>query len=70
MKAFIVDRYGSADRLRASEVPDLKMGEDDVLISGAIRLVLDRIFPFESTKEAMAYVEKGRAKGKVVVKAR
>ena len=31
---------------------------------------LDRVFPFESTKEAMAYVETGRAKGKVVVKIR
>ncbi|CAE6806945.1 NADP-dependent oxidoreductase [Paraburkholderia nemoris] len=36
--------------------------------SGAIRPVVERIFPFESTKEAMAYVETGRAKGKVVVK--
>jgi alcohol dehydrogenase len=36
--------------------------------SGAIRPVVDRVFPFESTKEAVAYVEKGRAKGKVVVK--
>ena len=38
--------------------------------SGIIRPVMDRVFPFESTKEAMAYVEKGRAKGKVVVKVR
>src|SRR6202162_5365861 len=38
--------------------------------TGAICPVLDRVFPFESTKEAMAYVEKGRAKGKVVVKVR
>ncbi len=38
--------------------------------SGAIRAVVDRVFPFESTKEAVAYVEKGRAKGKVVVKVR
>jgi NADPH:quinone reductase-like Zn-dependent oxidoreductase len=38
--------------------------------SGVIRPVVDRIFPFESTKEAMAYVEKGRAKGKVVIKLR
>jgi alcohol dehydrogenase len=36
--------------------------------SGAIRPVVDKVFPFESIKEAMAYVEKGRAKGKVVVK--
>jgi Zinc-binding dehydrogenase len=35
--------------------------------AGAIRPVLDRVFPFESVKDAMAYVESGRAKGKVVV---
>lgn len=35
--------------------------------SGAILPVVDRIFPFASTNEAMAYVDKGRAKGKVVV---
>ncbi|MEO8577046.1 MAG: NADP-dependent oxidoreductase [Gemmatimonadales bacterium] len=34
---------------------------------GIIRPVMDRVFPFASTKEAMAYVESGRAKGKVVV---
>ena len=38
--------------------------------SGIIRPVVDRVFPFESTKEAMAYVETGRAKGKVIVKVR
>lgn len=36
--------------------------------SGIIRPVVDRVFPFESTNEAIAYVETGRAKGKVVVK--
>ena len=35
--------------------------------SGIIRPVVDRVFPFESTDEALAYVEAGRAKGKVVV---
>ncbi|AWV00026.1 NADP-dependent oxidoreductase [Burkholderia sp. JP2-270] len=35
--------------------------------AGVIRPVVERIFPFESTKEAMAYVETGRTKGKVVV---
>ena len=35
--------------------------------NGTIRPVVDRVFPFASTKEAMAYVEAGRAKGKVVV---
>ena len=36
--------------------------------SGAIRPVIDRVFAFESTNEALAYVEGGRAKGKVVIK--
>jgi NADPH:quinone reductase-like Zn-dependent oxidoreductase len=37
---------------------------------GIIRPVVDRVFSFASTKEAMAYVEGGRAKGKVVVSLR
>ena len=36
--------------------------------AGAIQPVIDRVFPFESTNQALAYVEAGRAKGKVVVK--
>ncbi|OBQ58962.1 NADP-dependent oxidoreductase [Mesorhizobium loti] len=36
--------------------------------SGIIRPVMDRTFPFEKTNEALAYVETGRAKGKIVVK--
>lgn len=36
--------------------------------SGAIRPVVDRVFPFDQTREALAYVETGRAKGKVVVR--
>jgi NADPH:quinone reductase-like Zn-dependent oxidoreductase len=35
--------------------------------AGVIRPVVDRVFPFESTNEALAYVEAGRAKGKVVI---
>jgi NADPH:quinone reductase-like Zn-dependent oxidoreductase len=38
--------------------------------SGIIRPVVDRVFPFESIKEAMTYVENGRSKGKVIVKVR
>ncbi len=46
-----------------------QLGKISALIdSGAIRPVVDRVFPFESTREAMDYVETGRAKGKVVVK--
>jgi NADPH:quinone reductase-like Zn-dependent oxidoreductase len=36
--------------------------------SGVIKPVMDKVFPFEQTNDAMAYVEGGRAKGKVVVK--
>jgi NADPH:quinone reductase-like Zn-dependent oxidoreductase len=36
---------------------------------GKIRPVVDRVFPFESTREALEYVERGRTKpGKVVIK--
>ncbi|WP_393054818.1 NADP-dependent oxidoreductase [Streptomyces sp. LN549] len=36
--------------------------------AGKIRPVVDRVFPFDETREAMEYVEKGRSKaGKVVV---
>jgi NADPH:quinone reductase-like Zn-dependent oxidoreductase len=36
--------------------------------AGAVRPVVDKVFPFQSTNEALAYVETGRAKGKVVIK--
>ena len=36
--------------------------------AGVIRPVVDKVFPFEKTAEALAYVESGRAKGKVVIK--
>ena len=32
MKAFIIDRYGSSDRVRAGEMPDPEMRDDDVLV--------------------------------------
>lgn len=38
--------------------------------AGAIHPVLDKVFPFASTNEAIAHVEKGRAKGKVVIRVR
>ncbi len=36
--------------------------------TGHVRPVVDKVFPFQSTNEALAYVETGRAKGKVVIK--
>ena len=38
--------------------------------SGIIRPVIDRLFPFEHTREALAYLETGRARGKVVIRVR
>jgi len=38
--------------------------------SGVIKPVVDRVFPLESTAEALSYVEQGRAKGKVIIKIR
>jgi NADPH:quinone reductase-like Zn-dependent oxidoreductase len=42
----------------------------ELLKTGRIRPVIDKIFPFEQAKEALAYLEQGRAKGKVVVQMR
>jgi alcohol dehydrogenase len=36
--------------------------------AGHIRPVIDRIYPFAVTNDAVAHVEAGRAKGKVVIK--
>jgi NADPH:quinone reductase-like Zn-dependent oxidoreductase len=45
-----------------------QLGQITSLIeAGAIRPVIDRVFPFEQTNQALAYVETGRAKGKVVI---
>jgi len=38
-----------------------------LLEAGRIRPVIDKVFPFDRTKEALVYLEEGRAKGKVVV---
>ena len=97
MKAFIVDRHGGPDVVRAGEMPEPEVRNDDVLVeihaagmnqldmkasgdqlreisslidAGVVRPVVDRVFPFEAANEALAYVETGRAKGKVVIKVR
>ena len=38
-----------------------------LLQAGKIRPVIDKVFPFDRAKEALAHLDKGRAKGKVVV---
>jgi NADPH:quinone reductase-like Zn-dependent oxidoreductase len=39
----------------------------ELLKAGNIRPVIDKTFPFDQAKEALAYLDEGRAKGKVVV---
>lgn len=43
-----------------------KIGE--LLQTSRIRPVVDRVFPFDQAQEGLAYLEAGRAKGKVVVR--
>lgn len=46
-----------------------QLGEITKLIeAGIIKPVIDTVFPFEQTNEALSYVETGRVRGKVVVK--
>ncbi|MDM0118962.1 NADP-dependent oxidoreductase [Variovorax arabinosiphilus] len=49
-----------ADGARLREITSL-------VESGAIRPVVDKVFPFQDTYQALAYADGGRAKGKVVV---
>lgn len=45
-----------------------QLSEITALVSaGKIKPIVDRVFPFSAINEAMAYVETGRAKGKVVI---
>jgi NADPH:quinone reductase-like Zn-dependent oxidoreductase len=45
-----------------------QLSEIALLIEGGvIKPVVDKVFPFEKTGEALAYVETGRAKGKIVI---
>lgn len=39
----------------------------ELVEASVIRPVVDRVFPLDAAAQALAYVEQGRAKGKVVV---
>lgn len=46
-----------------------QLGELGSLVeAGHIRPVVDRVFPLDATADALAYVDQGRAKGKVIIK--
>jgi len=63
-------------RARGVEYSFLLMNPDGIqlaemaglLEAGSLRPVIDKVFPFDQAKEALAYLETGRAKGKVVVR--
>ena len=46
-----------------------QLGEIPQLVErGVIKQVVDRIFPLEQVRDALAYSESGRVTGKVVIK--
>ncbi len=53
--------FMKADGRQLSEITDL-------IELDKIRPIIDKIFPFTQTNEAMSYVETGRTKGKVIIK--
>ncbi|MFN8009054.1 MAG: zinc-binding dehydrogenase, partial [Terriglobia bacterium] len=55
--------FGHPDGQQLAEIGEL-------LKTNRIRPVIDRVFPFDQAKDGLAYLETGRAKGKVVVKIR
>ena len=42
----------------------------ELLKTQRIQPVIDKVFPFEQANDALAYLDQGRAKGKVVIKMR
>ncbi len=61
---------GSGKRLgyvaMKSNLEDLEFVRDR-LADGSVRAVIDRTYPFEKVAEALAYLEEGHARGKVVI---
>jgi D-arabinose 1-dehydrogenase-like Zn-dependent alcohol dehydrogenase len=39
----------------------------DLMQSGTVRTVIDRTYPLDEVREAVRYLETGRARGKVIV---
>lgn len=49
---------------------DQLAGIGELLTTGRVQPVIDKVFPFEQAKEALDYLAQGRARGKVVIKVR
>jgi NADPH:quinone reductase-like Zn-dependent oxidoreductase len=39
----------------------------ELIEQGKLKVIVDKAYPFAKSSEALAYLERGRAKGKVVV---
>jgi NADPH:quinone reductase-like Zn-dependent oxidoreductase len=62
-------RHGVAYRYLFMHPSGAQLAElDELVVAGNLEVVIDRVFPFAEMKDAMAYLETGRAKGKVVVR--
>lgn len=62
-------RHGATYRFLFMHPSGAELAELARLVdAGIVRPVVDRVFPFAEIAEAMAYLETGRAKGKVVVR--
>lgn len=61
LKTNFVFLFMRADGNQLSEITKL-------IELGIIKPVIDKVFPFDQTNDALAYVETGRSKGKVVIK--
>lgn len=73
--SFRIRRKAKGRRLSYSSLFMRASGEQlsritSLIEAGIIRPVMDRVFPFEATNEALTYIEAGRSKGKVVVRLR
>jgi NADPH:quinone reductase-like Zn-dependent oxidoreductase len=61
-------RHGVSYSFHLMRANGEQLGKITSLIeSGVVRPVVDRIFPFLATNEAMDYLATGRAKGKIVI---
>jgi NADPH:quinone reductase-like Zn-dependent oxidoreductase len=72
--AYIIKGYVSSVFVRQQGRPYLATPNQDDLAflkelveAGKVTPVIDRTYPLSETSEAMAYVGKGRARGKVVI---